>query len=179
MKFSSLGLCLMFLISACAPDDSNAAREHELADRDNAIMKNSRDKSSRTPPRHLEHRKEQPLKRVDKLDANELRNFLAGKQIQPGGPAGGSELFERDGSWGADSQAIVSTYREGFWDVRLGADGKPELCTTEIRRNFNKLSEPQTVCRKISVSLHENRAELEDTGYPPRKYEVTISNIEN
>lgn len=179
MKLSSPGLCLMFLISACAPDDSNAAGEQELTDRDNVSMKNSRDASSRTPPIHVERRKERPLQRIDNLSVNELRKYLAGKQLEPDDLVFGRDSLKADGTWNAYREGIKATFQQGLWDVRPGSDGRPELCTTEIRRDGMKLLKPQKICRKIFVSLQENRAELEVAGYPSRKYEVTISKIEN
>jgi hypothetical protein len=116
-----------------------------------------------------------PLKQIDDLDAYQLRRFLAGKRLEPPGLVAGSETFGADGSWRAFVEAFMATSHEGSWDIRPGPKGKPELCTTEHKRDGKPLPVPETACRTISVSLRENRAELTDARRPDRTYVATIS----
>lgn len=159
---------------ACTPEGSAAAQGQAAAIQERPLKTDSRNAEPRTPPIRVEPKNEQPLKRVDNLDVSQLRNFLADKQFRPGGPEGGREVFEANGRWKAYRQAFVATFSEGSWKIRLGVHGKPELCTVEARRNKSTLAQPQILCRKIAVSIRDNKAVLDEPWPPNRKYMVSI-----
>lgn len=159
-------------------DDLIVSGKQAVVRRDNPTMKRSHDTESLTPPSPPNHDADKPLRQVDKMSVNALRKFLAGKQLRPNDLVFGRDSFAADGTWHAYREGIKATFQEGMWDIRPGSDSTPELCTTEIRRDGRGLSEPQTVCRKISVSLREGRAELEFLSGPLRKYRADISKID-
>jgi hypothetical protein len=168
--YKFLSLWLICFPGAYIPNTSIAAERQETANQSSA--------STPASPRSVEPSKGQPLKQVDDLSVDELHDFLAGKKLEPGGVVPGYDILRSDGTWQALAMAAAMSVQEGFWDVRLGSDGKPQLCTIEIRRNYTKLTEQQTICRKISVSLEENKAELNDAWVKHMTYVATISRIE-
>lgn len=160
-------------------DSPGFSEAKDVVGRENRATASSPDAGAGTTSSRFGHRRDRPLRQVDDLGVSELRNFLAGKRIKPGGPSGGSEIFEADGTWKADSQAVAATYREGFWEIRRGPDDTPALCTTEIKRNFIRLPSPLMSCRSVSVSVYENRARISYLMPSEVEYFVTISPITN
>lgn len=178
--FSSkyFGLYLVCFAAACTPDTSVAAGRLRLASHASALNPTAPGVSSKASPRRVEPRKEQSLNKIDDLSVDELQNFLAGKKLEPGGLVPGYDILRSDGTWQALAMAAAMSFQEGIWNVRPGSDGKPQLCTTEIKRNYIKLTEKKTICRSISVSLKENKAALSDSWVPYLTYVATISPID-